>query len=663
MWGEIADKLGKYDTVREYDEQLKPISDLGIIKRFFDKPTLLMIDELPHYLIETLAEKIGDTTKSKITESFLYKLISVVSSKSSKNTSFVLTLTENQQLYKERVDSIKSKIKNIKVTDYVIDDTVEGLRETASRQTVIKNPVQKEEIYDVIRHRLIRHINDNEKLETIRQYTEHYTNEGLMVDPTFQEKMKKSYPIHPELIDMLYSRVSTISKFNQTRGTLRFLALVLNDIYKNKRECTLVGTGDINLESSAIIDEVTSNIDRNEFKKIIDVDCVKHSKELDEDKHVKIVESVARTIYLHSLHETPNKKSGITVEQIKLATSKPGFDTSLVDKAVHDSIKPYFWYIQETNNQFYFIDSVNENAIIAEHKKYITKQKIDDQIYKQLESMSSGLFKPKIWNDDIEDSRMLKLCIIKYDVSDISERIYNIIEHVNHDSPRTYKNTIVCVYTDPNRVNELKSTAKELASIIKAKKDERVKVDKVFLKKIIEKESRAKGNLNSACIKAYNQIGYPDGSEPRLDVMSYGDMRSNTIGEMVREFMNSKGKLISEVGYNAINVDSYKKLEDIYEGFLRDKRQKFIERMESIKNAAREGVREGIFGYSNELVKSDQKYIGIISQDIDVQYSGYIINKNSLETIIKSQEKGLIAPPPRHNHRSHYLLNSITQSQ
>ncbi len=67
LWGEIAHKIGKYDTVREYDESSKPISDMDLIKDFFDEPTLLMIDELPHYLSETLAEKVGDTTKSKLT--------------------------------------------------------------------------------------------------------------------------------------------------------------------------------------------------------------------------------------------------------------------------------------------------------------------------------------------------------------------------------------------------------------------------------------------------------------------------------------------------------------------------------------------------------------------------------------------------------------------
>jgi len=627
LWGEIADRLGKYDTAQDYDKTPRSIGNLDIIRNFFDKPTLLMIDELPHYLTETLAERIEGTNKSKITEAFLYKLISVASS--SKNTAFVLTLTENQQLYKERVDGIKNTL-----TDYVIDDAIGGLKETLSRQTTTKNPVQKEEIYDVIRHRLIRQIDKEGKKSIVEEYANYYSNHDLVTDQKFLERLEKSYPIHPELVDMLYDRVSTISKFNQTRGTLRFLALVLHDIYKNKRECALVTTGDVNLESSVISDEVTSKIDRNEFKKIIDTDCIDHACEIDNQKHIKITESVARTIYLHSLHDTPNKKSGIAVEQIKRSIGMPGLDTSLVEKTLYDEIMPSFWYIKENNNQFYFVNSVNENAIIAEYAKSVSANEMDEQIRQHLEHLTRTPFKAKIWDENIEDSTSLKLCLFRYDIShdSIKNRMSRILEYTNTDSPRTNQNTIVFTYADKNRVADLKMHAKELVAILKAKKDERIRTDSAFVKNISKKESIAKGNLESTCVMAYNHICYPDGPEPRCDVMSYSDMSSQTIGDMVREFLCSKGKLIPELGCDAISVDTYKKLEDIYNGFLHDKRKKFVENMGSIKDAVVAGVERGIFGYAPDVQESKDRHTGVILKQIDdIRFSGYIINKELLE--------------------------------
>lgn len=636
LWGEIADKLGKYNTVQEYDQSPKAISDLDVIKDFFDKPTLLMIDELPHYLSETLGEKIGGTTKSKLTENFLYKLISAVSS--SNNSILVLTLTENQQLYKERVDGIKSTI-----SDYVIDGVMDDLKETLSRQTSIRNPVQKEEIYNVLRHRLVKGIKEEDKQKIIQEYVDYYTREGLITDPKFRERLEKSYPIHPDFIDMLYDRVSTISAFNQTRGTLRFLALVLNDIYQNKRNCTLVGTGDINLESPAIVDEITAKIGRNEFTKIINTDCIEHAHQIDSNKPIKIIEKVARTIYLHSLHEIPNKKSGITINQIKLVLGKPEFDTNIIEKSLYEDIKTRFWYIQETNDQFYFVDAVNENAIIAEHAKYVKREEIDEQINRTLTNLTkSSIFKSTIWSEELEDSRALKLYVFKYDDHvNIKIRIINVLERVN-GKPRNYPNTITFVYTDSELVDDLKKAAKELVAILKAKKDERVKADKNFLKNIGQKETLAKGNLDTICIRSYCKIGYPNGSEPRLDVMYYNDMTGKTISDLVREFLQNKGKLILEVGHDAFQVESYKKLEDIYDGFLSDKRNKFVENMNSVKDAIQDGIFKGVFGYSDSLDESAQKHPGIISKNIDVKFSGYIIHKDCIESKLDSKEE---SPP------------------
>ena len=49
-------------------------------------------------------------------------------------------------------------------------------------------------------------------------------------------------------MDTLYERVSSIDKFNKTRGMLRLLGLVLHNIYKNQEECKLVSTSDVQSE-------------------------------------------------------------------------------------------------------------------------------------------------------------------------------------------------------------------------------------------------------------------------------------------------------------------------------------------------------------------------------------------------------------------------------
>ena len=132
LWGEIADRLGHYNKFKEFDEKRKPISNLDSLKELFDEPTLLMIDELPHYLLECAHEKIGDTYLHKLTNAFIMKLISVFST--TKNNSLILTLTATQQMYEEYTKDIKDGMK--KIGDFIADEINSDLRDTISRQRI-----------------------------------------------------------------------------------------------------------------------------------------------------------------------------------------------------------------------------------------------------------------------------------------------------------------------------------------------------------------------------------------------------------------------------------------------------------------------------------------------------------------------------------------------
>lgn len=625
LWGEVADRLGKYQHVKPFDEAKTPIHNMDTIKSLFNEPTLLMIDELPSYLRDTLGDPVGETTLSKLTEGFIYKLIPAIAS--TNNSVLIITLTEKQQLYKDTVDAIKEKISRV-------EETLNGLKESLSRKTTIINPVSKEEIYDVIRHRLVKEIDPEEKKVTLNKYVEYYTDQGLLTDPKFVERLEKSYPLHPDLIDLLYERVSTISKFNQTRGTLKLLALVLHDIASKKNDCTLVTTSDVDLAHPQIVSELTSKLDRNDYRKIIEADCIEHAGEIDRTKNIKVVENVAKTIYIHSLHETPSKRSGITAAQIRHTIGHPGLDSRLVEKALNDILQR-FWYIKENNREYYFVNAVNDNAIIAEHVKYIDKVETEAQIKKCLEDNAGGTFKPFIWSDNVPDDPHFKLLVFHYEKKDVLPVMTYTLNHQASGSPRRFQNTIVFLYADPDRITEMVSCAREVLAIIAAKKDERVKADKTFLHNITAKLETANASLIAACMRAYCNMGYPDGPEPRVYTMSHEDMSNQKIGGMVVESLKARGKMVTELGHEAIRIDTYKKVEDVYNEFLYDKRQKFIEMMVSLKPAISNGVKNGSFGYSKELVERDGTYEGIISQDTSVDFSGYVINKDRLS-----------APPP-----------------
>ncbi len=73
-------------------------------------------------------------------------------------------------------------------------------------------PVADEEIYEVVRRRLFEDIGDAAQIEAVASKYMQTFQENWMEMPThatkseYKEKIKKSYPFHPELIDVFRIR-------------------------------------------------------------------------------------------------------------------------------------------------------------------------------------------------------------------------------------------------------------------------------------------------------------------------------------------------------------------------------------------------------------------------------------------------------------------------
>ena len=635
LWGEIADRLGKYEQFKEYDEKRKPVNDLDDLKSLFDKPTLLMIDELPHYLLECANEKVGDTYLHKLTNAFVTKLISVFSGL--KNNCLILTLTATQQMYAEYTAEIKDHIQN-KMDDYVAEEVNSDLRQSISRQPQIVTPVEKSQIYDVVRTRLVRKILDDKvRNDVVNSFYQYYKDKSIVLEPNYEEKMQRAYPFHPFLIDTLYDRVKTIPEFNQTRGMLRLLGLILRKIYETKIDCKLVSTSHIPLDDHTVADELTVKINKS-LRHVIDTDCVQHSRELDAQKSNKIIESISRTIFLYSLHNE-NSKSGIKRNQIRLAVGTPGMDPNLVDRVLEEDIDKNFWYIQTKDLQeFYFVEQANVNAIIHEHKKDVTANDVRRELEDTLNSMlKSTKFKPIIWDEhDLTDNDELKLFAVDYkknlsDESVAKSYVSQNLEHLSTGGIRENQNTIVFVYPDQDALKSLLDKTQWAVAIQSARKDERVKATRDFVDKIKSRESEAKSSLMKECFATYCKIAYPYGPDPRFDVIYHMDTSSETISGAIIEVLKKKGKLIDVLGVDGIpNIEEPTLISKIYKGFKVNKSNKFLQETGSIQDAISEGIALERYGYTEKLVEVDGKYEAAIGQSGTISWEGYLIPKDQI---------------------------------
>jgi hypothetical protein len=670
LWGEIADSFGRYEDFKEEDLQKIPMKDIGKLRSLFDKPTLLLLDELPHYLLDAEAVRVGDTNLCNLTISFILTLISAVSATA--DSMLIITITGRQRLYEEYVRRLKKRIDELSVER--IDSTV---REAFSRQAQYLTPIRKEEVAHVLKKRLVKRIRDPRAIEEVaRRYYDHLGRRGLVAELTYEDRIKESYPFHPFLIDILYDRVSTIEQFNKTRGIFRLLGLMLHRIYRDKIPCQLLSPGDILLDDPEIMEELTSRLGREGLRAVIETDCIEKARRLDEKRGVKLVERVARTIFLYSLIGA-ERVSGALPRDIKLGACYPGLEPDLVDEVLEE-IDREFWYIRSEDRAYYFQTEPNINKIIYDYMSEVRDDEIRGAIRKELEKLFSTdreidrQAKVVIWNrHELKDDDRLKIFVVDYrDVTGRDE--HTVIEELIEKDPgggiRSYKNTVVFVLPEMEGVQALEDSARKLCAAEKAERDERINPNRELVRKAKERQARYQGDLASDCRNTYSKIAYPRIADGQIMVehLELGET-AKSLTSLVLNALARKGKLITgslspEAVREALAGKGVMRVKEIYDTFKRDKAKPFILTGEVIIEAVRIGVRRGLFGYSDELEEHDGRYKAEIGRETAITWDGYIIEEDKVyreEAELKEPEREL-APPPiaKPIHRRDYSLES-----
>ena len=630
IWGEIAHQLGEYHKFENYDMARHPPKNITEIQSLISKePTLLLIDELPQYLLKANAEKIGNETLNSLTTTFLMELISAFAS--SNNSSMIMTLTEKQDIYKEQTD------KMLKIIDKITQAT--------SRKAYTLTPVTKDQIYDVIRTRLVKSVNEAGRNGTVKEYCEYYRNNGINLQHNFEETFARSYPFHPTLIDTLYERITTISQFNQTRGLLRLLSTILRRLFSDRQECIVLGMADVPLWDHEIADELTVRLGKSSLRTVIDVDCIQHAQKLDESSSVKVAESAARAIFLYSLHGYPNQ-TGLQIGRLKLAIGRPGIDPALIEKSLEE-ISKSFWYLQDKNMQeFYFKEAPNVNKIIHDYSENITQDEIKKGIHDAISHLvQPSIFRVTVWDKyKVEDDAKLKIFIADYETPLASEedaRSYfdDMLKVTASQALRMNQNTIVFAYANSDYVHLMKEHARFLLAVRKAKNSDEIKSKKQFTRQIGNKEEDAKCRLNQTCRAAYMMVAYPFEDGLRFDQIHVPDSKQETISGAIAVLLEAKGKLIENPSGNNVDVpESISDIKSISEEFARNKSKPFLINEESLAAAIKDGIREKRFGVCKEKKQTDGKYEATYDPN-DFSWEGYIVNSKLVCILVEPLDR------------------------
>lgn len=183
-------------------------------------------------------------------------------------------------------------------------------------------------------------------------------------DNDYEERIRRTYPIHPELFDRLYEDWSSLERFQRTRGVLRLMNTVIHALWVGEDAGPLIMPGSIPLATQAVNSEIAQYLP-DQWKAIIDADVDgPHSEpaKIDNSRSVfgqrSLTKRLARTVFFGAAPTIGSAQKGLETRRVFLGAATPGdvpgnFHsalTALSDRATYFySGQGKYWYDLQAN--------------------------------------------------------------------------------------------------------------------------------------------------------------------------------------------------------------------------------------------------------------------------------------------------------------------------
>ena len=345
LWGELAWQLGfsaggeaearrAYEIVRSADEtRSNPADSLGTLIAAY-APCLILIDEWVAYARQLYGrdDLAGGTFDTQFT--FAQTLTEVV--KAVPGALLVVSIPASSA-------GPTSEEAERGATDLEVGG-LNGVQALARLQQVIHRiadqwrPASPVESFAIVRQRLFEEPGADAQADigaVARVFTDFYAKNRVefpsgVAEPSYEERIRSAYPLHPELFDRLYHDWSTLDRFQRTRGVLRLMSAVIHELWERDDPAPLIMPGGVPLDADDVLTEISQYLE-DSFKPVIDADIDGASStpaRIDASRPAlgqrKITRRLARAIFLGSAPTLKAAHRGIERQHIWLGIATPG---------------------------------------------------------------------------------------------------------------------------------------------------------------------------------------------------------------------------------------------------------------------------------------------------------------------------------------------------
>jgi len=358
VWGSIAEQLGKREALKDYYSPLKAPGQTTWINLLKGERLLILLDELPPYFESAQSIHVGNSDLANVTETALSNLFVAVG--------------------KQELSQVLIVISDLKATyeggSEKINAALENLRDEVSRGAIDLEPVglNTDEIYHILRKRLFEELPDDATILEIAQNYGKCLRDASQMDlvhlspDKFVQQVRDSYPFHPAIRD-LYARFRENKGFQQTRGLIRLMRVLISDLYEQKgaEGAILIHPHMIDLNNHETLSEI--NKINPTLGNAISHDIASNGNAAaeirDHEAGTTDATDVCKLLLVASLANIPNPILGLTRPEIYAYLCAPGRDIGALPDTINALENERCWYLHRDNSgKLHFKNTENLNA-------------------------------------------------------------------------------------------------------------------------------------------------------------------------------------------------------------------------------------------------------------------------------------------------------------
>jgi predicted AAA+ superfamily ATPase len=471
LWGELAYQLGGcegYQMVAEADRAgVSPGSNTLKELLFTYGPALIMVDELVAYARN------------------LYGVEGLSAGTFGSIMTFMQALTEAVKSVDEALLLISLPESDIEIGGEAGKKVLEVMAHVVGRIEAIWQPVSATESFEIVRRRLFATSIDYAARDAaVDAFGDMYRNAtgefpGGVAERDYLERLRGTYPIHPELFDRLYQDWSTLERFQRTRGVLRLMAAVIHKLWERGDASLMIMPGTLPLDMASVRNELLRYLP-DTWSAVFDTDIDgPESRPLRLDGRVPALgrhsaaRRVARAVFIGSAPSVAGQQvRGLEEVRIRLGCAQPGEPAAVFGDALR-RLGGELTYLYTDGSRYWYDTRPTVNKLARDRAQGYRADEVIAEIVARLRKVPrtrdfAGVHVAPADTGDVVDEDRVRIIVLPPGAT--HKRTTNGSQALmwaqrfleeRGNAQRIYKNTLVFIAPDAGDAEALRAAVRE----------------------------------------------------------------------------------------------------------------------------------------------------------------------------------------------------------